>query len=290
MGEYGSGQSRARGITRAILDTFPVIKFTGSPATNERSPKPTDTESGASFEQGMEMGQVAHDQRPSDAGILGEPGLDHDGNDGGPASAAVPHGSVTASGAAAPAIVAGAKFALNGVAAEGDDADHVSDRRAGPSRLSASSAAAEGGLATRSNPDDATTTEANVVPASIGRDTCPICIVDFEEGDDLRVLPCEGKHVFHQTCVDPWLLELSSSCPICRHDFHALEEMISGGAADQSDPDLTNQEHRASTHGAGSRFSRYLRFARGRRGRQWGNRDSIVEDPTDPPYPLAPDQ
>jgi hypothetical protein len=59
-------------------------------------------------------------------------------------------------------------------------------------------------------------TEGSVVPDAIGRETCPICIVDFEEGDDLRVLPCEGKHRFHQSCVDPWLLELSSSCPICR--------------------------------------------------------------------------
>lgn len=56
----------------------------------------------------------------------------------------------------------------------------------------------------------------NVVPASIGREICPICIVDFEEGDDIRLLPCEGKHSFHQQCVDPWLLKLSSSCPICR--------------------------------------------------------------------------
>ena len=55
-----------------------------------------------------------------------------------------------------------------------------------------------------------------IVPESIGRETCPICIVDFEEGDDLRVLPCEGKHRFHQSCVDPWLLELSGSCPLCR--------------------------------------------------------------------------
>lgn len=59
--------------------------------------------------------------------------------------------------------------------------------------------------------------DADMVPASIGRETCPICIVDFEEGDDIRVLPCEGKHCFHQECVDPWLLKLSSSCPICRH-------------------------------------------------------------------------
>lgn len=56
----------------------------------------------------------------------------------------------------------------------------------------------------------------DVVPAAIGTETCPICIVDFEEGDDLRLLPCAGKHRFHQECVDPWLLELSSSCPICR--------------------------------------------------------------------------
>ena len=60
------------------------------------------------------------------------------------------------------------------------------------------------------------------LPESIGRDTCPICIVDFEDGDDVRVLPCEGRHVFHQACVDPWLLELSSSCPICRHGTSAL--------------------------------------------------------------------
>ena len=58
--------------------------------------------------------------------------------------------------------------------------------------------------------------EKDVVPDAIATETCPICIVDFEEGDDLRVLPCEGHHRFHQACVDPWLLELSSSCPICR--------------------------------------------------------------------------
>ena len=75
--------------------------------------------------------------------------------------------------------------------------------RAGPSRAAPSSSASA--------------QEDDPLPESIGRETCPICIVDFEDGDDVRVLPCEGKHVFHQACVDPWLLELSSSCPICRH-------------------------------------------------------------------------
>ncbi|WWD02535.1 hypothetical protein V865_000575 [Kwoniella europaea PYCC6329] len=50
---------------------------------------------------------------------------------------------------------------------------------------------------------------------------CPICLVDFEPGDDLRVLPCEREHAYHQGCIDPWLLQVSSSCPLCRKDFNA---------------------------------------------------------------------
>ena len=36
---------------------------------------------------------------------------------------------------------------------------------------------------------------ADPLPESIGYETCPICIVDFEEGDDVRMLPCKA-------CVD----------------------------------------------------------------------------------------
>ncbi|KAF8210297.1 hypothetical protein K438DRAFT_1753035 [Mycena galopus ATCC 62051] len=101
-------------------------------------------------------------------------------------------------------------------------------------------------------------TAANTIPAGIGRETCPICIVDFEPDDILRILPCSGAHRFHQSCVDPWLLELSTACPLCRHDFIALENMISGGS-EAEDPDSTT--HRTSRL---RRFSRYLRFSRNR--------------------------
>lgn len=48
-----------------------------------------------------------------------------------------------------------------------------------------------------------------------GEDTnCQICMENFEEGDELRTLPC--FHLFHSHCVDQWL-KVNSICPTCRH-------------------------------------------------------------------------
>jgi hypothetical protein len=41
---------------------------------------------------------------------------------------------------------------------------------------------------------------------------CSICTEDFEKGQDIRVLPCD--HKFHPECVDPWLLNVSGTCPL----------------------------------------------------------------------------
>ncbi|VDK29531.1 unnamed protein product [Gongylonema pulchrum] len=45
---------------------------------------------------------------------------------------------------------------------------------------------------------------------------CPVCIDPYRAGDIVRSLPC--RHIFHKTCVDPWLLE-HRTCPMCKSDI-----------------------------------------------------------------------
>lgn len=54
-------------------------------------------------------------------------------------------------------------------------------------------------------------------------DMCIICLEQYQPGHCVRQMMCHEKHVFHQHCVDKWLMR-SRQCPICRTDLFNMHQ------------------------------------------------------------------
>lgn len=53
-------------------------------------------------------------------------------------------------------------------------------------------------------------------PEAVEDGTCPICLEGFSDREQVKRIRC--GHVFHAGCIDPWLLERSDVCPVCRQN------------------------------------------------------------------------
>lgn len=56
-----------------------------------------------------------------------------------------------------------------------------------------------------------------------GEQCCQICLCDYQDGDDVRVLGCH--HIFHTECVNRWL-DQKTNCPTCRrHNEYYINDV-----------------------------------------------------------------
>lgn len=187
-------QGRARGIARAVVDTLPIVKFgdrDGDGGAGGGAQKPGSVSNSASEANGQN-----ETARSGDIEMTAGSPQSSDNNETVPNKAA--------DDAAGPIVAAANTLA---VAPTPDNSSSAKDTPSTPSDAQSDAAKA--------------TTSSGPIPIAGASEenapSCSICTEDFVVGSDLRVLPC--NHRFHPECVDPWLLNVSGTCPLCRIDL-----------------------------------------------------------------------
>ncbi|KAH1165112.1 E3 ubiquitin-protein ligase RNF128 isoform X2 [Mauremys mutica] len=91
-------------------------------------------------------------------------------------------------------------------------------------------------------------------------DSCAVCIEVYKPNDVVRILTC--NHLFHKTCIDPWLLE-HRTCPMCKLDIlkalgievdiedgaESFQTTVSNEASNRAS--LTEEDNRSETASSG---------------------------------------
>ncbi|XP_076588010.1 E3 ubiquitin-protein ligase RNF128a [Chaetodon auriga] len=68
---------------------------------------------------------------------------------------------------------------------------------------------------------------------------CAVCIESYRVGEVVTVLTCD--HIFHKSCIEPWLLE-RRTCPMCKCDIMkalGVEEQTKDSISSESPADAT---------------------------------------------------
>lgn len=243
-GGNGGAQNRAQGLARAVLDTFPVVRF-GAGNNNEGQGRgdeeigTADDDSQKDEGKGLTTGEIELTQLApvlsatpgagsrhveTDAGRnVIEGGLSTD-NVGG--SKSVHSHDSTSSGP--PPIMNQNDPSLGLLSVIGSSLP-PSNSFAPPILDSTPSAGLSASLVPESPLSPTTATDMDGEQPS-----CPICVCDFSPGDSIRILPCDGRHQFHVDCIDPWLLGVSRLCPLCRLDLGENHGAGGGGSTGQA--------------------------------------------------------
>ena len=61
--------------------------------------------------------------------------------------------------------------------------------------------------------------ESHTAPFKGGsEESCSICMIEFSETDGKQVAELSCEHIFHEECLQQWVLK-NDSCPICRRSI-----------------------------------------------------------------------
>lgn len=286
-GGQGGAQTRASGLTRAILDTFPVVRF-GNGGQDERRDEeaaPVSDGDDDAHKKAAAGSTAGHDEHielavlPAVAPAIPMRRSSSDGD--------APRGAPTVGAAAAEVRPRAASRASTSAESfhsaattpaaapvrrhSSSSLDTAAAPSAGPSSVTAShptltsnEATAEStpATATHSSPSQAAVdaTLADAADAAEA-DLCPICFCEFEDGDELRVLPCDNRHRFHSACIDPFLLNVSRLCPLCRLDLATVAPHVED--AEDSSPHGATSDHHDGAEGERHEEERVIRHLRG---------------------------
>ena len=53
--------------------------------------------------------------------------------------------------------------------------------------------------------------------------SCAICLMDYEETDEIAELRCDQRHYFHSACLQDWLKK-KLECPLCKRPVNQNEQ------------------------------------------------------------------
>ncbi|KAJ1984003.1 hypothetical protein H4R33_004533 [Dimargaris cristalligena] len=94
-----------------------------------------------------------------------------------------------------------------------------------------------------STPSKATAKHSPVGPRlsrAYQKEYCHICLDPLTEGQLARQLPCQ--HTFHQECIDKWLVQFSSRCPLCKFNCDPYCASLETAGVDQTDINIAKDD------------------------------------------------
>ncbi|OJD19040.1 hypothetical protein AJ78_00991 [Emergomyces pasteurianus Ep9510] len=183
-------QSRAKGIARAMLETLPIVKF-GDPEDGKSPTTKPD------IELASNDGDVAHDRSINDA---------------------------------RPGRIKSSQTEKLEQQPPQSAKQQQSQQQLQPTQLTADTSTSQADADKEQQQYEGVIGPASPEPKPVNPDQtieagtlgCPICTDDFIKGQDVRLLPCQ--HKFHPECVDPWLINVSGTCPLCRVNLNPQEQ------------------------------------------------------------------